>query len=171
MQNLRELIESASRKAGSDAALAKLIDVAAPNVTMWKHGKKPCPPGDVALMAEIAGLDVGDWTLRAVAAKYEGTAKGEMLMQALKIGSSAVDPARKALEVMVNQLDDMPEAKAGILAVLTAFPPEHEKLKSSFKGTWTRPASSRFFFAHAFRSKSVGSRCSSIPSVLRRCPS
>lgn len=130
MQDLRELIESAAKIAGSDAALAKLIDVAPPNVTMWKQGKKPCPPGDVALMAHVAGLDAGEWALRAMAAKYEGTAKGEMLMQALKIGSSAAEPARTALEVMVRHLDDMPEVKQGILAVLNAFPPENEKLKS-----------------------------------------
>lgn len=130
MQQLRELIEQASKIAGSNAALAKLIGAEAPNVNMWKSGKKPCPPGDVALMAHIAGLDAGEWALRAMAAKYEGTAKGEMLMQALKIGSNAAEPARTALKVMASQLDDMPEAKAGILAVLGAFPAESEKLKS-----------------------------------------
>ncbi len=133
MQQLRELIEQASKIAGSNAALAKLIGAEAPNVNMWKSGKKPCPPGDVALMAHVAGLDAGEWTLRAVAAKYEGTAKGEMLMQALKIGANAAEPARTALEVMATQLDDMPEVKQGILAVLNAFPPEEEKLKSKRK--------------------------------------
>ena len=131
--NLAELIDKASEAAGSDSKLAKLIEATQPHISEWRRGTRACPPGDVALMAHVAGLDAGDWTLRAVAAKYEGTAKGEMLMQALKIGSSAAEPARTALETMAGQLDDMPEVKQGILAVLNAFPPELEKLKSTPK--------------------------------------
>lgn len=44
----------------------------------------PCPPADVALMADIAGLDAEAWTARAVIAQHEGTEKGEALKAALK---------------------------------------------------------------------------------------
>ena len=128
-----ELIEKASKAAGSDNKLAQLIDAHQQHISKWRKGEKPCPPADVALMAEIAGLDAAEWTLRAIAAKHEGTAKGEKLMRALKVGSNAAEPARTALETMVGQLDDMPEVKQGILAVLGAFPPENEKLKSTPK--------------------------------------
>lgn len=134
MQELAELIDRASAVAGSDSKLAKLIDAHQPHISQWRSGAKPCPPGDVALMAEIAGLDPDEWMTRAVMAKYEGTPKGEKLMRALKVGRATAesdgDPARAALESMAGQLDDMPEVKQGILAVLDAFPAENEKLKS-----------------------------------------
>jgi hypothetical protein len=132
MHKISELIDLASKAAGNTVKLAKMIEATQPNISEWRSGKRTCPPGDVALMAHIAGLDAGEWTLRAVAAKYEGTAKGEMLTQALKIGSVSADPARSALEEMIKRLGDMPEAKAGIIAVMEAFPAEkeHEKLKS-----------------------------------------
>lgn len=84
MQNLKELIERASAKAGNDAALARLIETPAPNVAMWKSGARPCPPADVALMASVAGLNADEWLVRAVMAKHEGTPKGEKLMRVLK---------------------------------------------------------------------------------------
>ena len=84
MQDLRELIERASKVAGSDAALARMIETAPPNLAMWKSGAKPCPPADVALMASVAGLNADEWLVRAVMAKHEGTAKGEKLMRVLK---------------------------------------------------------------------------------------
>lgn len=132
-EKIAELINQASAVAGSDAKLAKLIEAPQPHISQWKSGNRPCPPADVALIAEIAGLDAAEWTLRAIAAKHEGTAKGDKLMRALKVGASAADPARAALESMATQLDDMPEVKQGILAVLNAFPPEDEKLKSKRK--------------------------------------
>ena len=87
MQNpdyLVKLISLASEAAGSDYRLAQMMQTTRQNVSMWKHGKKTCPAGDQALMAHIAGLDAEAWTARAVIAQYEGTAKGELLKQALK---------------------------------------------------------------------------------------
>jgi len=84
MQDLKELIEKASKNAGSDAALARIIGVAQPNIPMWKAGTRPCPPADVALMASVAGLDADEWLVRAVMAKHQGTPKGEKLMRVLK---------------------------------------------------------------------------------------
>ncbi len=84
MQDIAELIDRASKVAGSDNKLAKLIDAHQQHISQWRSGAKPCPPGDVALMASIAGLDADQWAIRAVVAKYEGTPKGEKLMRVLK---------------------------------------------------------------------------------------
>jgi hypothetical protein len=84
MQDLSELIERASKIAGSDNKLAKLIEAPQTHISQWKNGNRPCPPADVALMASIAGLDADEWLVRAVMAKHEGTPKGEKLMRVLK---------------------------------------------------------------------------------------
>lgn len=81
---LDQLIELASKKAGSDYKLAQLIHASRQTVSDWKHSRKTCPPGDVALMAQVAGLDPEAWTLRAVAGQYAGTPKGIKLQAALK---------------------------------------------------------------------------------------
>jgi DNA-binding transcriptional regulator YdaS (Cro superfamily) len=79
---LDELIERASKAAGNDNKLAQLLEVNRSAVSDWKHGRKTCPAGDVALMADIAGMEAEAWTCRAVAAQYTGT-KGEKVAQAL----------------------------------------------------------------------------------------
>lgn len=42
------------------------------------------PPADVALAADLAGLEAGEWLARAVAEPYAGTPKGDALQRALK---------------------------------------------------------------------------------------
>jgi len=90
---LDQLIELASKAAGSDYKLAKMLEVNRSSVSQWRSGKKPCPAGDVALMAEIAGLEPVDWTARAVAAQYEGSEKGKRLREALKKALAATGVA------------------------------------------------------------------------------
>lgn len=80
---LLELIEEASKVVGSDYKLAQMLEVSRSAVSDWKHGRKPCPPADIALMASVAGLDASAWLVRATIEKYEGTAKGDMLYKAL----------------------------------------------------------------------------------------
>lgn len=80
---LDQLIEKASTAAGSDYKLAALLEVPRQNLSAWKHGRKTCPVGDVALMAEIAGLKPEEWIARAVVKQYEGTSKGDKLFRAL----------------------------------------------------------------------------------------
>jgi len=81
---LDELIDRASKKAGSDAALARYLEQSRGAVSDWRAGRMKCPAGDVALMAELAGLDPDAWVARAVISQYEGTAKGAKLEAALK---------------------------------------------------------------------------------------
>ena len=110
-KNIVELIDLASKVAGSDSKLAKLIDAHQQHISQWRQGKKPCPPGDVALMAEIAGLDPDTWALRAVVAKYEGTAKGDKLKRVLKAlaatGAAVLSSGVNAATIGYNQLVGM----------------------------------------------------------------
>lgn len=82
MQQIAELIERAAGAAGSRYKLAKLLQVQPQTVYGWEKGK-PCPPGDIALMADIAGLDAQAWLVRATLEKYEGTPKGDQLARVL----------------------------------------------------------------------------------------
>jgi len=102
---LIELIDLASKEAGNDNKLAKRLEVGRSAVSDWRHGRKPCPAGDVALMAEIAGMEPTVWTCRAVAAQYEGTEKGKRLREALKkalvaTGAAAVSCSATASEAV-----------------------------------------------------------------------
>jgi len=87
---LIELIDKAHLIAGSDYRLAKQIGVTPQTVSNWRHGEKPCPPADVALIAEVVGLDPQEWLARATLWKYEGTAKGDKLNKALGKTSAAI---------------------------------------------------------------------------------
>lgn len=80
---LDQLIDTASKAAGSDSALASLLEVNKSTVSQWRHGKKPCPVADQTLMASIAGLDAAAWHARATVAQYEGTSKGDKLYRVL----------------------------------------------------------------------------------------
>jgi len=82
MQQVADLIERAATAAGSRYKLAKLLQVQPQTVYGWEKGK-PCPPGDIALMADIAGLDAQAWLVRATLEKYEGTPKGDQLARVL----------------------------------------------------------------------------------------
>lgn len=82
MHQVADLIDRAATSAGSRYKLAKLLQVQPQTVYGWEKGK-PCPPGDIALMAHIAGLDAQAWLVRATLEKYEGTAKGDQLARVL----------------------------------------------------------------------------------------
>jgi len=81
---LDELINRASKKAGSDSALARELEVGRSLVSDWRKGRKPCSPEDQTLMAGLAGLEAEAWGARAMIAKHAGTTKGAKLEGALK---------------------------------------------------------------------------------------
>lgn len=83
------LIDAGRSIAGSDYKLAKLIGVTPQTVSNWRHGEKPCPPADVALLASVAGFDPQEWLTRATLWKYKGTDKGDRLMRVLGKTSAA----------------------------------------------------------------------------------
>lgn len=88
-----QLLKLASEKAGSDYKLAQALKVSRGNVTDWKKGRRPCPPADQALMADLAGLDAEAWAARALIAQHEGSEKGTLLKQALKKALAATGVA------------------------------------------------------------------------------
>ena len=79
---LGELIERAATECGNKTALAEQLGVSPQRINDWRTGYQPCPPEEVALIADIAGLPAEEWLARATAAKFEGTAKGERLKKA-----------------------------------------------------------------------------------------
>lgn len=116
-----ELIDRASKAAGSDNKLAKLIDATQPHISEWRSGKRTCPPADVALMAEIAGLNADEWALRAITWKYQGTPKGDKLLRALKVlaatGGAVLSSGVHAVTLAVTS----PPAGDWIQAVLSTM--------------------------------------------------
>jgi transcriptional regulator with XRE-family HTH domain len=80
---LIELIDRASKAAGSQAAAARAAGIAPQKVSNWKNGIDEAPPEAVALLAHVAGLDATEWLARAACWRSEGTARGELLRQAL----------------------------------------------------------------------------------------
>jgi len=83
MTQLNHLLCVASETAGNDSRLAEMLGVPQPMVSMWRSGKKPCPPDVQAELAFIAGLDPVQALVRAHLERHEGTAKGERLFSAL----------------------------------------------------------------------------------------
>lgn len=79
---LNVLIDRATAIAGTRYKLAQALGVPPTMIYQWQKGK-PCPAADVALMAQIAGLDPVEWLVRATLEKYQGTEKGEQLQRAL----------------------------------------------------------------------------------------
>lgn len=83
LPELNELIDRAKSIAGSDYKLAKMIGVPQSRLSNWRHGADTIPPADVALIAEVAGLDPVAWAMKAMVSKYQGTPKGDRLMHAV----------------------------------------------------------------------------------------
>jgi len=80
---LTQLIEEASKKAGNDNKLSKLLEVNRSAVSDWRARRKTCPAADQVLMAELAGFKAEEWAARALVAQYEGPSKGDKLFRAL----------------------------------------------------------------------------------------
>lgn len=90
---LKLLIDKAASISGSRYALAKALHAKPSQVYDWEAGRKTRPPGDIALMAAIAGYDPVQWLVRATLEKYEGTEKGDQLARALGKPSPATGEA------------------------------------------------------------------------------
>jgi len=103
---LDELINRASKTAGSDSELARQLETSRQAVSDWRKGRKPCPPADQALMAGIAGLDADAWGARALISQHEGTAKGAKLEAVLKKALAATGAALATCSVHAQTVTD-----------------------------------------------------------------
>ena len=77
------LLDKAKEMSSSDYKTAKLLGVSPQIVSDWRHGRRRPQPEDMALLAQVAGMDAGDWLVRGVLEKHAGTAKGDRLFIAL----------------------------------------------------------------------------------------
>lgn len=108
---LNLLIDKAAAIAGSDYRLAKNLGVPRQHVSNWRAGCRPCPIGEIVLMADIAGLRPDEWLAREIVAKHEGTEKGARLTEALKkvweVTGEAVVLYGKSVLMLVCLIDPM----------------------------------------------------------------
>lgn len=82
-EDLTQLFDLAAANVGSDYKLAQLLDLPRQRISNWRTGTQTMSPEDVAIVANIAGLDGVSWAMRAMVSKHEGTAKGDRLMKAV----------------------------------------------------------------------------------------
>lgn len=139
------LIEKAGVIAGSEYKLAKAMGIPQQMLTDWKAGRRACSPADRAILAGMAGGDPVAELVSATLEREHGTRRGALLGELLgpraarviEAAEAAKSPAHAALQEIVNQLDEGDErereAKAGILAVLGAFPADEDDVKVNTK--------------------------------------
>ena len=154
VNDLKTLIDTASKACKGDAALARAIGAQKQHVCAWKKGTRPCPPEDVALMAAVAGLDSTAWLARAIVHKHEGTAKGDQLMRALGktlVATTAVVASSGASAAAIFS-SGMPDSLTGwLVACSTMY--RNVKLKVARN---SRPMGGFFMVAHrALRARSL----------------
>ena len=85
LKELNKLIDAAAANCGSSYKLAQTIHVPNGNLSAWRSGAKKVPVGDIALMAELAGLNVVDVTNQAILDRYVDTPKADLVRSALSL--------------------------------------------------------------------------------------
>lgn len=80
---LIDLINAASKAAGSDANLVRQLGIKPPNLSGWRSGARDCGVEYRALMAFIAGLNVDEVIHDALIQKHANKPLGEKLLSAL----------------------------------------------------------------------------------------
>jgi DNA-binding transcriptional regulator YdaS (Cro superfamily) len=83
LEMLGELVERAARECGSKTKLAERLGVSPQRLNEWRTGYRDCPPEDVALIADAAGLPADQWLVRATLWKHKEKPKGARLREAL----------------------------------------------------------------------------------------
>ncbi len=91
-EDINKLLDLGREKCGSDYAMAKHIETSRATLSDWRKGRKKMPAADVALVANIAGLDAVAWCARAVAEGYTNR-KGDLIRAALKKALEATGAA------------------------------------------------------------------------------
>lgn len=128
---LNLLIEKATSVAGTRYKLAKYLHVTPSAVYDWEAGRKTCPAADIALMAELAGLDALQWLARATVERHQGTEKGEQLQRALGKRSPAIGGGTDSAGGKPDQTSSSPDIPRCIL-MLSFQLQNAERLKALF---------------------------------------
>jgi len=122
-EHLVALIERAAANVGSEAKLARAMDMDPPTLSNIKAGKRPCPPEVRALLAGYAREDAVQELVRAHLERTEGTRRGEQLrillgnvsratgaasvFGALVLGSLICWPTPSQARTVANVIDTM----------------------------------------------------------------
>ena len=106
--NLKELIEKAAERAGSQKALADLIGELPTHLSAMKKGTRPCGLKKRAAIAEIAGENIARTLLEAIA------------------------------EDMSEDVPREAEAKKALSAILSAFPAETDEPLEVAQDRWRK---------------------------------
>jgi DNA-binding transcriptional regulator YdaS (Cro superfamily) len=91
---IQELIERATKAAGSQSAAARAAGLTPQHVSNWKQGLEMPTPEGAAALAHVAGLDATEWLARAtlwrsVGKPYEGVLQ-KALGGALRVTGGAL---------------------------------------------------------------------------------
>lgn len=150
---LNLLIDKAASIAGNKSELAKKLGIPQTHISNWKAGTRNCSPEDRAILAGIAGEDAVQELVKATLEREEGTRRGTLLGELLgqragrvieesqAAADAGLSPAHAALAAVAQVLDESPqekEAKAGIMAILEAFPEEPTMQGVPVKGAKAR---------------------------------
>lgn len=84
MHSLQILLDNAAKKCGSDAELARRIDVSRSLISILRSGKQPITPEIAGLLAEITGDDIAKAVLRATLDQMAKTKRGQRVREAIK---------------------------------------------------------------------------------------
>jgi len=96
-----QLLDEAKKVTGSDGKTAAELLVTAQRISDWRNGRQPMPAADVALAAQVAGLEPEAWLARATVESYSGE-KAEKLKRALKKSLAAIGAALIACGFIVH---------------------------------------------------------------------
>lgn len=86
MASWKTLIDSASQKCGSDAALSRELNVSKAYVSLLRKGERPMTPELAGLIADIAGEDVRGSVSRALFDSLDRTERGKRVRAAIERG-------------------------------------------------------------------------------------
>ena len=83
MQNIKILIDKASKVCGNQTALSVRLGIHKSQLSEMKSGKQPMPPALAILIADIAHENVADAAIAAIIQNEEGTERGEKIKAVL----------------------------------------------------------------------------------------
>jgi len=102
--HVRQLIEKAGKRVGSEYQLAKALGVPQSHVSGWKSGALPCQPPDRARIAGFAREDAAQELIRATLERHKGTLRGEQLQKLLGKQSHQTGEALNSVLLLVASL-------------------------------------------------------------------
>jgi|SRR5450830_1586367 len=119
------LIDKAVSIAGSQAKLARMLDMPGQHITNWLSGQRTCTPEDRARLAGMCGLDANQELIRSIIEKHEGTKKGDDLRHflgksLLAIGAAVASSGASAAAIF-STTQGLPALDALLMLLSTMY--------------------------------------------------